>query len=412
MTSQIVVINQCGIAIASDTLTTNSGYHGQVKTIPSNNKIHQLGEEHLVAILHSGNVFLGNVQWETLVREWSLSLNHRFDHLGDYIVNFEEWIAANAPVFKFDEAMMLFTTVCNEFSDVFGMADGSLAVTLRNKAADPTSSTDKEFDEAVCAALDSYIAYAFGRPPYGDLTPDIVAQALEANKVDILGDFIEHAKQFGTFLFGKSVAKKLEEFACQLLIRFVPTSNSIKLNFVGFGKNDILGQRIEVTIRNFYLGHIRMNVESYGTDNPGDYPMIGKIAQSDAIGAFIQGVDGYSRDMFSSVALEIVDGITALSDEHKEEFRTKFSERTGDILRTQFTQPLLDTLSTLGITGMTRFAEMMIRFQCLRAASIAGEATVGGFVESLNITRDRGIDWHERMTLDSHPIETASHVFA
>ena len=61
---------------------------------------------------------------------------------------------------------------------------------------------------------------------------------------------------------------------------------------------------------------------------------------------------------------------------------------------------------------MTRFAEMMIRFQCLRAASIAGEATVGGFVESLNITRDRGIDWHERMTLDSHPIETASHVFA
>ena len=119
MTSQIVVMNQGGISIASDTLTSNSEPHGEIKTIPSNSKIHQLESAHLVAVLHCGSVFLGGVQWETLVREWSLSLEKRLPHLIDYVKNFEDWISKNHKLFCFNENALIGQTICREFMDIF-----------------------------------------------------------------------------------------------------------------------------------------------------------------------------------------------------------------------------------------------------------------------------------------------------
>jgi hypothetical protein len=184
------------------------------------------------------------------------------------------------------------------------------------------------------------------------------------------------------------------------------------LNFTGFGANEIFGQRVELAIRSFYLGKLRFAFKSYGSENPGDYPKCFPIAQQDAIGSFMWGIDDEARFTLQNVALKVVTDITSLTDEQKEKFKSSFWEKSGELFRQNFDLPLFSTLSTLGLDAMTRFAEMMIRFQCLRAASVAGEATVGGFVESLSISRDGGVDWHQRMSLQSHSVEHASHVFA
>ena len=53
MTSQIVLINQMGIGVASDTLMTSGGSGGK-KTTPSSNKIYEVGPDHSVVVLHNG----------------------------------------------------------------------------------------------------------------------------------------------------------------------------------------------------------------------------------------------------------------------------------------------------------------------------------------------------------------------
>jgi len=411
MTSQFVAINQQGIAIASDTLTTNFGDHGEVKTIPSNTKIHQVGREHLLAILHYGGVMLGSAQWEILIREWSLSLGGTLPHLGDYVQNFEQWLSGNADLFSFHEPQMMSWVIQREILDMFDMG-APLADVLVDKASHPDATNNEEFDTLVCQALDEYMQQIFQRPLYGDLTAKGVLKVLSDQQVDVASLFDRLSKRFGDFQFGKSAKEKMAEFASELLIRFVPTNSCMVLNFVGFGKYDVVGQRVEVRIRSFYLGKLRMEVEHFGSDDIGTYPKVFPLAQCDAVSSFIHGIDSGLRNYFQDAALAATESLGQLTDEQRAAFAKTFSETTGNYLANQYSQPLIETLQTVGLTGLTRFAEMMIRFQCLRAASLAGEATVGGFVESLSISRDRGIEWHERMSLDRHPIETASHVFA
>ena len=412
MTSQIVVMNQGGISIASDTLTSNSEPHGEIKTIPSNSKIHQLESAHLVAVLHCGSVFLGGVQWETLVREWSLSLEKRLPHLIDYVKNFEDWISKNHKLFCFNENALIGQTICREFMDIFRFTDGPLITALVAKTTDPNSISDNDFNDQICNAIEEWMGNNFKGDPYGDIELEEANKLVSSDEVDVYKDFLEHTKEYGEFEFSKKVQTLLNKFAAELIIRFVPTRDCVILNFVGYGSNDIMGQRAEATIRSFYAGALRLNVETYGSNDPADYPMCSPIAQQDAIGSFMWGVDNESRWTLRSVALDVFDEIVKLTDEQKQEFSNKFGEKSAELLRNEFAQPLLNTISTLGLTGMTRFAEMMIRFQCLRSASIAGEATVGGFIESLSISRDMGVDWHQRMSLESHPLEHSSHVFA
>jgi len=66
----------------------------------------------------------------------------------------------------------------------------------------------------------------------------------------------------------------------------------------------------------------------------------------------------------------------------------EFGKRSFDFLMERFAHPLGETIDTLGIGSLTRFADMLVRIQSLRSASLTAEATVGGFIESLEITRD------------------------
>jgi len=383
-----------------------------MKTIPSNSKIHNVGKEHLVAVLHCGGVFLGGVQWETLAREWSLSLGPPLPHLEDYVSNFSTWVADNCEIFHIDQTAMMKWTICQEFSDMFAGTGNPVTSVLQQRVGDPTKLSEPEFEKALTAAIEDYMKNCFITTPYGDLTNDAVIKNLDDAKIDVYEDFLEHAQEFGKFEFSEKFRKFLLTFAGELLIRFVNTSGVTCLNFVGFGTKDIMGGRIELRIRSFYGGKLRFSFESSGSADPKDYPMWFPLAQQDAMASFMWGVDFEARNSLRDIALDIVMSKVKLEDSQVAEFMEEYGKRTYDFLGKQFAQPLGETMDTLGIWSLTRFADMLVRIQCLRSASLSSEATVGGLIESLEITRDNGVRWHQKISLESHSIEDASHVFA
>lgn len=160
-----MIINQSGVAAASDTLTSHQEPHGATKTIPINSKIHSVGQEHLVAVLHSGGVFMGGVQWETLAREWSLSLGPPLPHLEDYVSNFSTWVADNYEIFHIDQTGMMKWAICQEFSDMFAGADNPVVSVLQQRTGDPTKLSAPEFEGAVTAAIQDYMKLCFTSNP-------------------------------------------------------------------------------------------------------------------------------------------------------------------------------------------------------------------------------------------------------
>jgi hypothetical protein len=412
LTSQLVIINQTGVAAASDTLTTHQEPHGEMKTIPSNSKMHKVGQEHLVVVLHCGGVFLGGVQWETLAREWSLSLGPPLPHLDDYVSNFATWVADNYEIFHLDQTAMMKRAICQEFSDLFAGTSNPVTEVLQQRTADPLQMSEIEFEKSVTETLKDYMKSCFTSDPYGDLTADAVIKNLESAKIDVYDDFLEHTRAFGKFEFSDSFKKFLLTFASELLIRFVNTGGATCLNFIGFGTKDIMGGRIEIRIRSFYGGRLRFATDSSGSADPKDYPMWFPLAQQDAMASFMWGVDIESRNSLRDIALDIVMSKVKLDEKQIAEFIEEFGKRSFDFLMERFAHPLGETIDTLSIGSLTRLADMLVRIQSLRSASLTAEATVGGFIESLEITRDNGVQWHHKISLETHSIEDASHVFA
>ena len=82
MTSQIVLINQSGLAVVSDTMTSYSSNGGGHRTYPTATKIYELGVQHQVVVLHSGTASIAGVSYELLLGEWALQLTNPLNHPG------------------------------------------------------------------------------------------------------------------------------------------------------------------------------------------------------------------------------------------------------------------------------------------------------------------------------------------
>ena len=110
MTSQIVLINQAGIGIASDTLVSREEGSNRHKTFPSSNKIYELGGDHKVVVLHSGSTMIGGINYGLLIREWALQQTNPLPALADYPRQFENWLS-NYRKLSIDEENEIYDSV-------------------------------------------------------------------------------------------------------------------------------------------------------------------------------------------------------------------------------------------------------------------------------------------------------------
>jgi len=88
MTSQVVLMNTVGVALASDSMVT----FGTDQTFPSVSKIFTLGGDHKIAIMVSGsaNYIPGNILWERVVAMWSehIGADKTLSSIDEYVKEF------------------------------------------------------------------------------------------------------------------------------------------------------------------------------------------------------------------------------------------------------------------------------------------------------------------------------------
>jgi hypothetical protein len=164
-------------------------------------------------------------------------------------------------------------------------------------------------------------------------------------------------------------------------------------------------------IRSFYLGRLRCSLVSSSTDDPVALPFWFPIAQSDAVDSFLRGVDGNLRQVIIDRAMETLEAIDGVSKDIIPKFASALKQRIDEYLYTRFEGQMDSTVKILSIGSLTKFADMLVQMQSLRSASLEGEATVGGMIESLSITRTGGCRWHHQIGLDTHNFEDSTHVF-
>ncbi len=92
MTSQLILANGHGIALASDSAVTM----GSRRTFETSEKVYPLPLPHRLAVLHSGSVMFHGLPFGTIINEWILSLgNVQLRSVPLYVDNFKSWLQDN-----------------------------------------------------------------------------------------------------------------------------------------------------------------------------------------------------------------------------------------------------------------------------------------------------------------------------
>lgn len=417
MTSQLVIMNQLAIAVATDTLTSRQS-GGDWKTTPSASKLYELPAPAIGVVLHSGYVAIGRTSWRLLVREWSRSsIPLSAPTMSDYRDAFGAWVHQHASGMGLEDVYGVIHRLGRDCcpteaaSGHFGWLVKELSQDVKNALAADAKAADADTTKVIHGAIERYYATEV----FSDMTVEKATVLIAESQLDVTEIFRLALNLPENFKFGKKTLAAVNDFAVATL-RCIPTwENSpwyrCDLNFVGFGAQESLGQVARLGIHGFWGGSLRATRSYFGSQTPYEYPIIVPIAQSRAIEAFWTGSSSDFDYAVSTAARDAMLAIEGVSAEKADKAVEAMNEQIANFSEEKFQNPLLRTIDGLAISNLGKFADFLIHLQAFRSATDEGEATVGGFVESLVITPEHGVRWRHRLSSDVRDIEDSSHAF-
>ena len=418
MTSQIVLINQSGIGIASDTLMSRSEGGNRRKTFPSSNKIYELGGQHKVVVLHSGVTTLGDLNYGLLIREWALQQITPLPSLSDYPREFENWIS-NYRKLKINEDNEIYENLWEAFEY---FAKG-LSDEMQDQLNLSEYKNEKLSDEVKQQLIESIRGYAeeyfVDDHPYEDITDAAIVKVVRQQERGYIEHFLEHIafrknNNVVNWKVDAEITEAIEYFAIQRFKHWNFSPNQATLNFVGFGSDEPIGGRVKVIVSGFYLNGLRSRIEKREPDANESDVTIATIAQQDAMVDFMRGLHWSRQETYMGMAGEIAGKVFAdesVTSEKIDEFVKAYDKALNESLFDDFILPFKRTLAALSLRSLVLFSEALVKIQSLRSATAPGEATVGGLIESLSIDRVQGIEWHVRGKDTNYQTGNSPHPF-
>jgi len=417
VTSQVAVANFRGIAVASDTVVTQSSSEG-MKTLENMSKIYSLGGSHKVVLVHSGNADINGVAHWLHLTEWIRTLTEPFSTLGEYVNSYLAWANNSKPLHTPLSEVNLMNELLNDhYFYIKNRADSQLESDVENLAEGEKLDENRiqeVFHQMVVEGkkyLDELID--FEDYTYEDSQKDLNAAEF---KIDEQIEFI-----FKDFVITDELRQILVESAGMVLCKYQEMNFvDSQIGFVGFGADEPFGGVVNLHCRGFYGSRIhvyvepRFGVSPSGTED-GSSSIIRHFAQGDAIYAFIRGynprilnrtlriVRDKIEEVFGVKEWEITDedGETTgkkttselsfeIADETLKEITENFSQRS-------FASPLFNSIEGMSIVNLANFAQSLVGIQALATYSQLGAATVGGLIEVVTIDRSEGVIWHQKI---------------
>jgi hypothetical protein len=401
MTSQVIIYNLHGVAVASDTVVTIT-VDGRHKTLEGTSKIYEIGDKHSILISHSGNVQINGIPHSLHIAEWAKTLDEPLDFVSDYVDSYLAWSASpNTLSAQIDEDSLALSLISERLGHLRGLAE----------EVDPESPTcEKEIEDFFQLIYDSTVDSVEN---YGDLDDDDASQLVADNYLQTCEAWINELK--ADFKISEQSETIAYKFCTMALSRMFASNNESTIAFVGFGKIEPTPSGIAFSTPGVYAGRLRTHglITSDGEATPiGDnsdhtyfhatdqVTNVITLAQDSAIKGFMRGFAPDIVDYVTRVASEkLMDSMS-----EPQHLKLKASLELQDAIRDalseyghQRTSQLLSTVSAMQISALAEFADSLVGIQALSTYSDLGIATVGGLVEVATIDRKKGVTWHRSL---------------
>jgi hypothetical protein len=392
MTSQIVLMNGFGVALASDSAMTVGA---RTRTYETAEKIIPLPEPHRLAAMIAGNSRIGNLPYSLLLGEWTRQLGSKaLRSVRSYHENFIDWLQSNSQLLAED----------TEETQVLHFVENRLRQLSESFAARKSEDQTFEFQQLISEWTSEV-------REYGRLEGLSEADALNlmtkySAKIDERIEYflrdIEGYTEQRIALSGYFAAFYSSEWM----------TNST-LVFAGYGEKDILPSFVRIDISGLAQGRVTHQITQTWELTANTNPLWGIClpAQSDAIDQYLRGHD---ENFFGQIAETALTSISELGNQIVEqlELDDELAHRVKDIIsehqskldgmldeaRSRFTEDnyltsLRQTMSSLAPADLVDVSRSLIELQALRQTTTGQLNTVGGPIDVAMISPLTGFEW-------------------
>lgn len=404
MTAEIAVLNKSAIALAADSAGT-IGAGNAAKIYNGFNKIIEISDADPVALMIYGGLDFMGLPLEVLAKEYRRVRGQvPRARLEDHAADFLDYLRSEVPVSEADCA----TNVLRILVPYFGEVDRA----AQRKWIDETTNGGRRMarrgpvllEEELKSELSALRAKDF-LPGFLERSPrpasaydDTIAQAVDWTVKRATG---RHRRLFG-------------QVGRERLVRGALSSGRTGLVIAGFGQEDICPSLCAYETDGIIFGKLKYSTtRSVDIGRKGPQADIVGFAQSDMVGAFLDGVDPNFRVFTLQVVKRYLDrwvdqlatataghaeaqqGVTAL----RALMTTVHQDISGELQthsEKNYRSPILDMIRFMPNQELATLAASLIDITSLKRRVTKDRETVGGDVDVAVISRSEGFVWIKR----------------
>ncbi len=408
VTTEVAVMNQCGVALAADSAVTLRGNRGP-KIFSSADKIFALSIYEPVGIMVYGAATILNVPWETIIKVYRKQLGTRaFPALEDYAADFIRFLETNE---------LLFPPVQKKFfvykatRDTYERVREAIKVAVdAATSADPVSAADAR--RTALTEIRRQHEAAIAMPDRGDLPKNIRTRLSRTYASDIAQ---ARNDVFGTHAFTPAAEKQLRQLAyCALLkdpVGGIDGDSGIVI--AGFGHDDMFPGLLSYELNGLALDHAVLWPRGGHAITHFNHAFIKGFGQSDMVHLFMEGVTLEYEAFVESYVRQIVERIgdvmtakmparamtpairAALGADQERllaDTRDEFAQRRAEL----YVDPVLSAVASLPKDELGALAESLVNLTSLKRRISMDNETVGGPIDVAVMTKGDRLVWMKR----------------
>lgn len=410
MTSEVVVMNRLGIALASDSASTvhmggrSKFYHAD--------KLFMLSNHQPVGVMVFNNSSLLGVPWETILKLFRSKLgNARLNHLSEYADRLIEFLNNSQELFPEDVQQKYFLLMLDSFLlGVSRKINADLLAQARNGHKPPREIVAKLEAKVVSETLAEWQKKA--DVDAGQCDSDVAAHVVGRASGLIHKIIFKH---FGHA--DHSVMTNLYELSRLVISKDEILAESLSgLVIAGFGEKEHFPVMEEYHIGEIYkskLKYKKMTAHLISADEPA---VIKPFAQSDMASTFLTGVSpAYEVNLLREIVPLImglpdvvIDGFPLRGKTKKEEYKREVREGAKEAVKALVKRlnafrdethhmPILRSIEYLPKNELAHVAASLVNLNSLqKRISISEDETVGGPIDVAVISKGDGFVWVNR----------------
>lgn len=399
MTSQIVLGNGHGIAVASDSAVTMGGR----RTYDTSEKIYPLPLPHAIAVLHAGNVVFHRMPYSTIISSWIQSIgDHQLRYLTDYVENFRKFLVDEINGWcDLEQQRSDFIRNMNfEFKRIWHRMFVDGLVVSPSEALEIWQS-----EVEYVSALDSYtLNSASVQEKFNQIW------SKQTDGTDGVSEGVE--RWFDDVPRTTEIDELIKQYVRKSIANHYPLSddNSALLTFVGFGTKSMVPALQRIEMHGALDDAIVWDQDEmrYATKQPNGFLLIDVIGQQRAISTFLRGYDPELPRTIQSASSSAFEKKFESEGAGQQRFEESPSHPDltaeniiGDIIESAFKNfgeetrlgSFRSTAAGMPLASLAVTAKSLIQIQELSLDSRGELPTVGGQIRVGTITKTNGFKW-------------------